>query len=275
MQRRHLLLAGLPLHAAHAADRAMPLKVIASFSILADMLREVAGESAQVGALVGPNADAHVFEPTPADALRLAGADLVVINGVGFEGWIERLIRASGYRGTLVVASEGIAPRRAGRAADPHAWHSLANAERYVENLRATLSAARPDDAAGFAQRAGAYRARLRELDAGARARFAALPADTRRVISSHDAFGYFGEAYGVQFIVPRGWSTDAEASAAQVALIVRQLRAWQARALFVENISDGRLIERIARDAGATVGGKLYPTPCRRPAPRPTPTCA
>jgi len=236
-----------------------PLQVVASFSLLADLAREVAGDAAQVHALVGPNADAHVFEPTPADAQRLARADLVIVNGLHFEGWIDRLVRSSGYRGPVLVASRGIEPRRVGRGVDPHAWQSLAHAQRYVENIRAALSAARPERAAAIDARARAYTQRLAELDARARATFAAIPPEQRRVVSTHDAFAYLGEAYGITFIAPRSWNTDSEASAAAVAAVIRELRRHRARALFVENITDRRSIERIAQETGARVGGTLY----------------
>ncbi|WP_341890224.1 zinc ABC transporter substrate-binding protein [Variovorax sp. YR752] len=245
----------LPAH----AQPARPLQVVASFSILADMAREVAGDAAQVHSLVGANADAHVFEPTPADAQRLARADLVIVNGLHFEGWIERLVRSSGYRGTVVEATRGIEPRRAGRGVDPHAWQSLAHAQRYVENIRAALVAAAPAHAAAIDARAAAYRQRLAALDASARTAFAAIPPEQRRVVSTHDAFGYLGEAYGITFISPRSWNTDSEASAAGVAAVIRQVRQHQARALFVENITDRRSIERIAQETGAQVGGTLY----------------
>lgn len=249
------LSAALPLH----AQPTKPLQVVASFSILADMAREVAGDAAQVHALVGPNADAHVYEPTPADAQRLARADLVIVNGLHFEGWIERLVRASGYRGPVVEASRGIEPRRAGPAVDPHAWQSLAHAQRYVENLRAALAAAAPAQAAAIDTRARAYAARLSALDTRARSAFEAIPREQRRVVTTHDAFGYLGDAYGVTFIAPRRWTTESEASAASVAGVIREVRRHDARALFLENITDRRSIDRIAQETGARVGGTLY----------------
>ena len=235
------------------------LRVVASFSILADMVREVGGAAVDVTTLVGPNADAHVFEPSPADVQRVARADLVVINGLRFEGWIERLIRASGYRGKVVVATAAIKPRLVGSVADPHAWQSLALAPQYIENLRAGLAVARPAQAALFDAQAADYQRRVAALHQSALARMAAVPAADRRVISSHDAFGYFADAYGVEFRAPQGWSTASQASAADVARIVRQLKGQRVRALFVENISDPRLVARIASEAGARVGGTLY----------------
>jgi zinc/manganese transport system substrate-binding protein len=265
MRRSHLrqLLAACALLAlpqvASAQAAPPPLRVVATFSVLADMVREVGGPAVEVASLVGPNADAHMFAPTPADARRVASADLVVVNGLNYEGWIERLIRASGYKGPVLVASEGITPRRVGRGIDPHAWQSLAHAKQYVENIRAALVAAAPTRRAEIDTRAAAYLQRITALEQDTLARIGRLPAQQRRVITAHDAFGYFAAAYGVEFVSPRGWSTDSEPSADALARIVRQARAQQVGALLLENISDPRLIERIAREAGVGVGGALY----------------
>ena len=265
MRRSHLrqLLAACALLAlpqvASAQAAPPPLRVVATFSVLADMVREVGGPAVEVASLVGPNADAHMFAPTPADARRVASADLVVVNGLNYEGWIERLIRASGYKGPVLVASECITPRRVGRGIDPHAWQSLAHAKQYVENIRAALVAAAPTRRAEIDTRAAAYLQRITALEQDTLARIGRLPAQQRRVITAHDAFGYFAAAYGVEFVSPRGWSTDSEPSADSVARIVRQARAQQVGALLLENISDPRLIERIAREAGVGVGGALY----------------
>lgn len=265
MRRSHLrqLLAACALLAlpqvASAQAALPPLRVVATFSVLADMVREVGGPAVEVASLVGPNADAHMFAPTPADARRVASAELVVVNGLHYEGWIERLIRASGYTGPVLVASEGITPRRVGREIDPHAWQSLAHAKRYVENIRAALVVAAPTRRAEIDTRAAAYLKRITALEQDTLARIGTLPAQQRRVITAHDAFGYFAAAYGVEFVSPRGWSTDSEPSADAVARIVRQARAQQVGALLLENISDPRLIERIAREAGVGVGGALY----------------
>jgi zinc/manganese transport system substrate-binding protein len=259
-----MLLAMGALRPALAATSAEPaaapvLKVVATFSILADMVREVGGPAVEVSALVGPNADAHVYEPTPADVRRVARADLVVANGLRFEGWIDRLIASSGYRGKVVVASAGIVPLQLGGGADPHAWQSMVNGQRYAQTLRDALLAAAPQRSAEINAQAAGYLARMAALEQDTRSRIAALPESRRRVITSHDAFGYFAAAYGVRFIAPRGWTTGSEPSAETVARIVRQARETQASALLVENISDPRLIERIAREAHLKVGGQLY----------------
>ena len=236
-----------------------PLGIVASFSILADMVKHVAGPDAEVASLVPANADAHVFEPTPADARRVAAADLVVVNGLGFEGWLERLLRAAGASGRIVVASAGVPTRRLGSAPDPHAWQDLVNARRYVANIRDALIAVRPGERQAFVRRAADYTTRLDAENAAIEALFAAIPRGERRVVTSHDAFGYFGAAYGIDFLAPQGVSTASDPSAAALARLVEQIRSRQVRAVFIENISDPRLVERAAEEGGATVGGKLY----------------
>lgn len=263
LARRRVMLSPLALAAlpswSQPTGTTRPLRVVASFSILADVLRNVGGAAIEVATLVGPNADAHVFEPSPLDARRLSDAELVVVNGLGFEGWLDRLVRASGYRGPVLTASAGITPRLLGAVPDPHAWQDLAHTARYVVNLRYALVKARPTELSAIGGRSAAYLQRLATLDAEVRQTFAALPEERRRVITSHDAFGYFGAAYGIEFLAPQGTSTDSEASAAAVARLVEQIRRQGVRAVFVENISDPRLVERIAREGGATIGGRLY----------------
>lgn len=261
MRRRFFAtsLIALPLPVFAQSTTPRPLRVVASFSILADMAREIGGSAVEVAALVGPDSDAHVFQPSPADARRLANAELVVVNGLGFEGWMDRLVRSSGYRGPVLVTSEGVPVRRMGREPDPHAWQDLANAQRYAANLRDAMARARPASAAEIGQRCASYIERLQALDREVRARFDAVPRQHRRVISSHDAFGYFGAAYGIEFLAPQGMNTDSEASAASVARLIDQIRREDVRAVFVENISDPRLVQRIAREGGGIVGGRLY----------------
>ncbi len=263
MNRRQSLLLSSAAVAAwpfgQALAQAPAARVVASFSLLADMAREVAPAGVEVLALVGPDADAHVYEPRPADARRLAQADLVVINGLRFEGWIERMVRVSGYRGTVVVASHGIQPRKTPGGVDPHAWQDLAQSRRYVANLGAAFARRWPAQRAEIDRRSADYAARIEQLDAQVRAWLGAVPRSQRRVITSHDAFGYFGAAYGVDFLAPQGWNTHSEPSAAAVAQLIRQIRREGVRAVFLENISDPRLVERIAREGGVGIGGTLY----------------
>jgi zinc/manganese transport system substrate-binding protein len=255
------LLLALGAGPAHAADK---LKAVASFSILADLVRQVGGDRVEVSALVGPDSDAHAFQPSPADARRLKDARLVVVNGLGLDAWMERLLRASGSRAPAVVASRGVAPIReeahgSQHGLDPHAWQDVANARIYVANIRDGLVAADPDGRTAYEANATAYLARLEELDREVRAGIAAIPPGRREVITTHDAFGYFARAYGMTFTAPEGVSTESEASAADVARIIRQIRARKVPAVFLENVSDPRLIGRVAAESGAKIGGRLY----------------
>jgi zinc/manganese transport system substrate-binding protein len=256
------LLALLLWHAPAAAQE--KLKVVATFSILADFVKNVGGERVAVSALVGPNGDAHVYQPTPGDAKTLGDAKVVVTNGLGFEGWINRLVKASGTKAPMIVATKGIKPRKAeddhGHGdADPHAWQSVANAKRYVENIRDALIAADPAARDVYEANAAAYAAKLDALDAEVKAAIEKIPADRRRIITTHDAFGYFAAAYGVTFIAPQGVSTEAEVSARDVARIITQIRKQKIPAVFLENVTDKRLLERIGAESGARIGGTLY----------------
>lgn len=255
------------LHPLALRAQAPAPRVVASFSILADMAQELAPAGVQVTALVGPDSDAHVYEPSPADGKRLAQADLVLVNGLGFEGWIERMVKVSGYRGPLAVASKGIQPRSGGHHdADPHAWQDLALARRYAANISAALAQRWPEQRDNIARRNAEYVARIDQLDARVREWLGTVPRAQRRVITSHDAFGYFGAAYGVDFLAPQGWNTHSEPSAAAVARLIRQIKKDGVRAIFIENISDPRLVERIAREGGVRIGGTLYSDALSKP---------
>jgi zinc/manganese transport system substrate-binding protein len=252
------------------SSAAEKLKAIASFSILADLVREVGGDHVDVAAIVGPDGDAHVFEPSPQDAKAIADARLVVINGLGLEGWMARLIQSSGTKAPVVVASKGVRPLQgegdeAGKP-DPHAWQSIANAKIYVANIRDGLIAADPADKADFEANAKAYLAKLDQLEAEVKAAIASIPPKNRKIITTHDAFGYFGRAYGMSFIAPQGVSTETEPSAKDVAKIIRQIRAQRIPAVFLENISDDRLMQQIARETGAKIGDKLYSDALSKP---------
>ncbi len=255
----------LPAWPALAAEK---VKAVASFSILADLVRQVGGERVEVSTLVGPNGDAHVFQPSPADANRVAGARLLFMNGLGLEGWIDRLARASETKATTVVVSAGVRPiaghdEHAGHGhehhLDPHAWQDVANTKIYVTNIRDALVAADPGGREAYEANAARYLAELDALDAEVRAAVARIPASRRKIITTHDAFGYFAAAYGLEFIAPQGVSTDAEASAKDVARIIRQIKTQKIPAVFLENVSDPRLLQRIAKEGGARIGGKIY----------------
>ena len=263
--KRLWLLAGIAALLPVAAAAA-PLKVVASFSILADMAQQIAGDRAAVIALVGPDGDAHTFDPSPADAAKLAGAAVVIVNGLGLDGWMERLATAADYRGPVVTVSTGITLRRmaaeggaSATIADPHAWQDLKNGILYVRAITAALAAADPAGSAAFKTNADRYVAELAALDESLHEQFSALPEAKRHVITSHDAFGYFGAAYGITFQAPEGISTDTEPSAAGVAHLIDQIRALKVKAIFIENMTDPRLIAAIAGETGTTPGGKLY----------------
>ena len=281
-----------------------PIKVVTSFSILADMVEQVGGDAVSVTSLVGPDEDAHVFDPSPSDARALAGADIVVINGLYFEGWIDRLIKSSGFKGQLVVASDGIVPidvsqeddhekhdshdshdkhdhdkhdhdkhghdehshdKHAHHAhhdhgdVDPHAWQSLDNGRVYIQNIQDALVQVRPSLAGEIVARTDIYLQELDALNQKTKDRFNQIPKQDRRVIASHDAFAYFGRAYGVEFFSLQGLSTEQEPSAADIARLIREIKHDDIRALLVENMSDPRLLERVAEETGARVGGELY----------------
>lgn len=235
------------------------LKVVASFSILGDMISEVAGDSAQVTSIVGPDADAHLYQPNASDAIAVAEADLIITNGLGFETWSNTLIEASGTKATTAVATEGITPLLVEGQIDPHAWNSLSNGLIYVTNIEAALSQASPANAAYFKANADAYRHKLRALHQQALAKIATLPADKRIVVTAHDAFGYMADAYDIVFLAPQGIDTDAEPSAKELAQLISFLNEVEAGALFVENIANADLIAQISRETGITIGGKIY----------------
>ncbi len=262
--------------AALAADK---LKVVATFSILGDLSQRVAGDHATIISLVGPDGDAHVFEPGPRESAALAGADVLVANGLGFEPWLERLSEAAGFKGTLVVATDGVTPLPASHeeeagteaageeagddhdhgAFDPHAFQDLANGQIYVANIAKGLSAADPAHAADFQANARRLAADMAALDASLKAEFASIPAEDRRILTSHDAFAYFSRAYGIDFVSIHGFSTEAEPSAQDLARIIEQSRDGKIKAIFLENMADPRLAETVAGESGVRIGGRLY----------------
>ena len=263
-----LLFAGLAGVLPYAARAQEKPKVVATFSILGDLARNVGGDRVEVSTLVGPDGDAHVYSPTPADGRRLAEAKLVIANGLKLEGWMGRLIKSSGTKARVIEGAKGVQPVKAegehGHGhphadIDPHAWQSVPNVKLYVANIRDGLIAADPAGKADYEASAAAYLAKLDALDTEVRAAVERIPRDRRKIITSHDAFGYFQKAYGVAFVAPQGVSTEAEASAKDVARIIQQIRREKIPAVFLENISDQRLVARIAKESGAKIGGRLY----------------
>ncbi|WP_372623197.1 metal ABC transporter solute-binding protein, Zn/Mn family [Falsiroseomonas sp.] len=284
MRRRILLLfpaLALPSLTGGAATAQQRPQVVASFSILGDMVGQIAGQRVQLRTIAGPNADAHSFQPRPSDAEALRNAALVVRNGLGFDGWVDRMIRAANYRGPVATATEGLVPRRmeahghahghggaeqrqphaaAPRTApDPHAWQDPRLGALYARNIARGLAGADPANAAAHQAAGEAYAARLEALDVWIREQLAAVPEAKRVVVTSHDAFGYFGAAYGIRFLAPQGVSTAGEPSAAQVARLIRQIRAEGTTAVFIENMGSPATLERLAREAGVRVRGRLF----------------
>lgn len=246
-----------------SAQSEKPMSVVASFSILGDMVENIGGPHVNVTYLVGPNSDAHVYQPTPADAQAVNQADILFVNGLNFEGWMDRLVEASGFRHSPVVVTSGITPlyfdQGGNGTPDPHAWQNLKNAVIYVDNIAAALAKADPENASAFYRNRAAYVEKIRSIDADIRASINALPQTDRTVVTSHDAFGYFAAEYGLTFFAPQGVSTDSEASAGDVADLIVQIREQAIRAVFVESISDSRLLEQIVAETAASIGGTLY----------------
>jgi len=288
-RRRLLGWGGLSLGLAAMPARALtrePLPVVATFSILGDMVKEIGGERVQLTTIVGPNMDAHNYEPTPNDAKALLQAKVLVLNGLDFEPWLPRLVQASGFKGKQVLASQGVQVRRmssehahehhahgksegkpgsakeangARGDVDPHAWQDLSNGKIYVQNITEGLSKADPRNAAYYETRANGYLTRMKTLDTEVRAAIASIPPEKRRVISSHDAFGYFGAAYGIEFIPISGLSNEAEASARDLAAIIQAAREADVGGIFIENMGNPALAQQVARETGILMGGTLY----------------
>ncbi|WP_054180639.1 metal ABC transporter substrate-binding protein [Trabulsiella odontotermitis] len=263
MKRTALFLALSMGMMAHGVS-AKTLNVVTSFSILGDIVQQVGGEHVKVQTLVGPDGDPHTFEPSPQDSAAISKADVVVVNGLGLEGWLDRLIKASGFKGKLVVASDGVATHTIDEdgktVVDPHAWNSAANGARYAQNIVKGLISADPEDKAALSKTGDDYIAQLHELDSWAKKRFSDIPESKRIVLTSHDAFGYFSRAYHVRFLAVQGLSSESEASAKDVAALIDQIKADHVTTWFMENQLDPRLVKQIASATGAKPGGELFP---------------
>jgi zinc/manganese transport system substrate-binding protein len=260
---KQLALAASLVFGAAAGAQAEPMMVSASFSILGNMVKQIGGDRVEVFTFVGPNGDAHVYEPTPADAKELSESKILFINGLGLEGWMTRLEKSSGFKGTVVTATKGITPRKMiedeKTITDPHAWQSLANGKIYVANIRDALIAADPDGKAAYEANGQKFLDGIAAMETKVKETIAKLPPERRKIITAHDAFGYFGAAYGMELIAPEGVSTESEASAKDVAKIIRQIKAEKVPAVFLENVTDSRLLDQIAKETGAKIGGTLY----------------
>ncbi len=263
MHRRLFLLAGAGLYPA-TARTATPLRVMATFSVLADMVRQIGSGALAVQALVPPDGDVHIYQPTPGDLRALMNAAVLVENGLGLEGWLERLSQAARFSGVRVIASDGAKLRmiredRSAPIADPHAWQDPRNGEIYVRNIATGLVAANPANAGLFRANANRFIADIRSMDSWIADQFGSIPASSRRIITTHDAFGYFGARYGIEFLAAEGISTDSEPSAKGIAALVAQIRREKIRAVFIENMTDPRMARMLAKEAGIKLGGTVY----------------
>jgi zinc/manganese transport system substrate-binding protein len=261
-----LLVAAFPATAQTPISTSAKPRVVATFSILGSLVAEIAGDRVDLAVLVGPDTDAHTYQPKPTDARRLAEAQALVSNGLGFEGWIDRLGKAAPFTGRAIIATSGVPTleavgggHRHAHDIDPHCWQDVSRVRRYVANIADGLSAADAANAAYYRERARAYDQRLAELDAWIRAEIAKVPPAQRKAIVGHDSFRYFGQAYGVQFEAARGYTTDSEPSARDIAQLIRLVREQKIKALFIENMTNPNLVDQIAREAGGVVGPRLY----------------
>ncbi len=260
IERRSFLVGSLLLCASTPAfAQARRLRVVASFTILADLVHQIGSERVNIVSLVPPDGDAHGFEYRPQDAKTVSEADLLVINGLNFESWADRLLKTSQFKGERLVASRGIQALSIRNQIDPHAWHDVANVEIYAANIRDTLIRLDPAGREIYSRRADAYIARLRALDSEIKAQLNIVPANRRRVVTSHDAFNYFGDAYGIAFYAPLGLSTEAAAGAQNIARLIRQIKDEKIQAIFLENMSDPRLAKRLSAETGVKIGGTLF----------------
>jgi len=274
--RRGLIATVLALVAAASAEAADRPKVVATFSVLGDMIARIAGDRVQLTTIVGGDGDCELYQPTAADARAVAQAQLFVMNDLNprFEPWAETLMKQAGFRGTKLVASQGVnviiddRPRSGvkGQQYDQHAWHDPTNALVYVANIAEGLARIDPSNAAFYRNRAEAYTGEIRALDSWARSELAAVPSAKRRVITSHDGFEYLARAYDIEMTPARGKVNDADPSAEDIARLIQQIRTTKVKAIFIENMNDPRLIERVAREAGATIGGTLYSDSLSKP---------
>ena len=235
------------------------IRVVTSFSILEDLVKELGGQYVNVVNLVDRNSDAHTYQPKPSDAVAIAKADLVIFNGLGFEGWIPRLIKNSGYKNKQIIASKGVDAIRNGKETDPHAWQSFHNIRLYVQNISQMLIQLRPQYSEVLTKRQQKYLDSLNDLEINLKEQLVKIPVSKRIVVTSHDAFGYLGREFKIQFLAPLGLSLEVEASAEDVATIIDQIREQNVKALFVENINNPRLLELISAETNVAIGGRLY----------------
>ena len=260
-----LLLAG----PARAAD---PLPVVATFSVIADMLANVGADRIDIKTIVAAGGDCELYQPTTADVATVASARAVFLNDLNeeFEPWLEPLLKQALFKGTKVVVSRNvqtltaeeehpISGRQLPAAIDQHAWLDPPNGVIYVRNMAAALAHLDPGGAADYRARAAAYTKQIQAVDEWARQEIASVPAGKRRALASHDSLQYIANAYGITLLAVNGWTNKSEPSAAELAKLTQQIRASRVKALFLDSITDPRAIDRIAGETGAVIAGTLY----------------
>jgi len=273
-----LLWYGKPYHQKSKVEvfssRPDKIKVISTFSILGDFIHQVGGDRVEVLNIVGPDSDAHIFRPTPRTAQQIVQADMVFMNGLGFEGWIERQIEACGFKGPVVIATKGILPSiivsskkdKKSHIPDPHAWHSIRNAKQYIKNILESLIQFDPKHKIEYQKRAKVYLLELQYLDEWAKIQFEKIPVAQRKVLTAHDAFQYLAKDYNIKFLAPIGISTESEASAQGVAQLIQQIKNESIKAVFIETTTNTKLIEQIADEAKVKIGGTLFSDALSKP---------
>jgi len=255
--------------AGYASAPSQPLRVLAVETFLADMAQNVAGDRLQVQALLPIGADPHGYEPTPADVVRVAECDLLIVNGAGFEGFIQQLLASAGGQHRVIEASAGLTSRspRPGEATgdhpegDPHFWLDPNNAIHYVENIRDGLSQADPGGAAIYAWNAESYVAQLRTLDQWVVEQVRQVPPERRLLVTNHESFGYYADRYGFQVIgtIVPSVSSGASPSAQQLARLVERIKATGAPVIFLETGTNPQLAQQVARETGVAVVTGLH----------------
>ncbi len=260
---KQLILTILLLALSALASAAIP--VVATFSILGDITQQLGGKHIEVDVLVGPEQDAHTYQPTTSDLKRIIRARLVLAHGLGFDQWVQKMLTSARYKGAYLQASQGLQTRHSQQTGhhhsevDPHLWQDISLTRQYVENISAALIRLDPAHTADYQANKQRYLAQMQAVDEWAQNALAQIPLSKRVVLTSHDAFGYLGARYQIRFLAPVGVNTEAEASAQDVVKIIRQARTQKIRALFVENISNPRLLEQLSKETGSAISGKLF----------------
>lgn len=236
--------------------------VVATASMMADMTKNIAGGMVNVECIVPIGGDPHLHEPTPRDAQMVNRADLIIKNGLTFEGWLDELIENSGTKAKTVRVTEGIQPIKSveyENSADPHAWMDANLGLAYIKNIKDALTELDPDNADIYAFNYGVYKTQLEDLDQYIKTEIQKIPAQKRVLITSHDAFQYYGRAYGIRLEAILGTSTDAEAQTSDIIRLNKVIKTSNVPALFVESTINPKLLKQLAKDNDIEIGGQLY----------------